>query len=440
MLKSIKKFKIKVMILLSFLMKKTIYFVSVFFLLFTCSKNDYERPDVYQSQEITERHQKYDIFIPRGGNLFTEMTKLGLSPNQVVELTLVFGNNVDFRAVQPNDHFQLVIDIDTSAVIEFNYLPDIVTTHKIIRNSETEEYFYILEEREIIRRMVIIEGVVYTTLIQALTDNNVDDGVKYSVANALSSRINFSAHTRSGDTFRIMYEERHFDGNRVPGATLYYVSYNGRTAGFHEGFRYREDDDRSVYNGMFTAQGVSMVTANYRHPLDRIHVTSPYGMRFHPISRKWLMHNGIDYRGALGTPVYAVQGGRVIMAGWNGGFGNTVEIQHENNYVTQYAHLHRVSVRHGQRVNRGTVIGAVGSTGVSTGPHLHFGLRVNGRWQNPSNLRMVSAVRLEGKRLDDFNKQIIEIKNTLSKVEMEMASPFEMTEYERYRRVNAKKI
>ena len=401
-------------------------------LLFSCKKDINDIP-----QQIIEHNiesEKHDIFIPAGGNLSSELTKLGLTPVQIVELTQVFGNNVDFRTVQPNDHFQLVIATETKTVLEFNYLPDIVTTHKIVRNLETEEYEYIFEEKELTRRMVIIEGVVYTTFVQSMADNNVDAVVRYAVANALSSRINFSAHARVGDSYKILYEERLFEDRRVPGSKLYYMFYNGRNTGFHEGFRYEEDDERSVFNGIYTEQGVAMVTADYRHPLDRMHVTSPFGNRFHPITRRWQMHNGIDYRGSTGTNVYAVQAGTVIMARVNGGYGNTVEIQHANNYVTQYAHLHRIRVRQGQRISRGTVVGTVGSTGFSTGPHLHFGLRVNGRWVNPSQLRMVSAIRLEGNKLTEFNKQITDIKEKLHKVENEAVSPFEMTPNERYRR------
>jgi murein DD-endopeptidase MepM/ murein hydrolase activator NlpD len=126
------------------------------------------------------------------------------------------------------------------------------------------------------------------------------------------------------------------------------------------------------------------------------------------------------------------------MAGWNGGYGNTVEIRHENGFVTQYAHLSRIGVRNGQSVARGTVVGAVGSTGLSTGPHLHFGLRINGRWSNPANIRMVAATKLEGKRLEDLHKQIPVIRANLVQIETQTQSPFEMTPMERYRRANAR--
>ncbi len=392
-------------------------------------------------QEIIEPViETHDIFIPKGGNLFTEMTNIGLSPQQIIEITLVFGDNVDFRMVHPNDHFQIILDPKTKEVLEFTFLPDIVTTHRIIRNKETNAYEYLLDEKEIEKKMLVVEGVLYTTLDQAMNDHNVDPVVKYAVSNALSSKVNFSAYARVGDTFKIMYEERYYQGERVPGSRLYYVSYSGRSTGFHEGFRYEEGDDKSAFNGMYTPQGNAMLVAPYRLPLDRIHVTSPFGNRFHPVTRQWRLHTGVDYRGATGTPVYAVSSGRVIMARRNGGFGNTVEILHENGYVTQYAHLHRIRVKEGQRVSMGSVVGTVGSTGVSTGPHLHFGLRVNGKWINPTNLRMASATKLQGKRLDNYKKQIQEIKSMIIKTENEPLSPYDMTLFEKHRRANAKTL
>ncbi|MCK9329549.1 MAG: M23 family metallopeptidase [Candidatus Cloacimonetes bacterium] len=391
------------------------------------------------AQEIVKpKYELHEIYIPKGGSLFSEMTSVGLTPQQIIEITLVFGDNVDFRMVQPNDHFQVLIDPVTNEVMEFNYIQDIVTTHKLVRDIEAQTYNYILDEKEFDKKMLIVEGVLYTTLEQALNDHNVEPVVKYAVMNALSSKVNFSAYARIGDTFKIMYEERYFQGIRVPGSRLYYISYNGKSTGFHEGYRYDEGDDKSAYNGMYTPLGHAMLVAPYRLPLDRIHVTSPYGNRFHPITRKWRMHSGVDYRGATGTPVYAVSSGRVILARKNGGFGNTVEVLHENGYVTQYAHLHRIRVKHGQRVSMGSVVGTVGSTGASTGPHLHFGLRINGRYVNPGNLKMASATKLKGNRLEKYKKQISEIKTLIINTENEPDSPYDMTLFEKYRRANAK--
>jgi murein DD-endopeptidase MepM/ murein hydrolase activator NlpD len=399
--------------------------------------DDHSSVGIWESMDEVDL-QSFDIRIPAGGSIFSELTKIKIPPQKIGELVGVFGYNVDARSLQPGDHFIVVMDHISNNVVEFHYLPDPVSTHSIVLNPETMRYEYTLSEKPITTKMRVVEGVVYTTLAKALEDNNVDNVVRHVMANALSSRINFAAHTRVGDTFKVMYEERFLDGVKVGGTRMFYMAYSGRNTGFHEGFRYQEADEKSAFNGFYTPTGIAMVNASYRPPLDRIHVTSTYGNRIHPITGRRQMHYGVDYRATTGTPVYAVAAGRVVMAGRNGGFGNTVEINHGNNIVTQYAHLHRINVRNGQNVSRGTVIGTVGSTGLSTGPHLHFGLRINGRYSNPSNLRMVAASRLEGKRLEDLKTQIPIIRSTLHRVENEALSPFDMTPMERFRRANAR--
>jgi murein DD-endopeptidase MepM/ murein hydrolase activator NlpD len=112
-------------------------------------------------------------------------------------------------------------------------------------------------------------------------------------------------------------------------------------------------------------------------------VTSGFAMRFHPILQTWRQHNGVDYAAPTGTAVRAVGDGVVELAGWQNGYGNVVHIRHSNDRTTVYAHLSRIDVRRGQRVEQGTRIGAVGATGWATGPHLHFEVKVNGRQQDP---------------------------------------------------------
>jgi len=407
-------------------------------LIFNCKKP--QNIELLQIDEPTiekDYLEKHEIRIPNGGSLFVEMTKIGLSAQQIVELTNIFGYNVDFRTVQPNDHFEIVIDTKTRIVIEFTFYKDIITTHRISWDNEKNDYKYYLEEKKIQTKMIIVEGIVYETLDKALREKKIDNNVRHAASNALQTKIDFRTHTNKGDTFKIMYEESFFENQTLPSRSkLYYVSYKGKKAGIHEGFRYTEG---STYDGLYTISGQSLTIANFRWPLDKIHVTSPYGMRFHPISKRRLMHSGVDYRGNVGTPVYAVASGRIIKAGVDGGFGNVVEIQHDNAYITQYAHLNRINVKVGARVNAGNQIGTVGNTGYSTGPHLHFGLKISGKWTNPSQLRMAAARQLTDTRLSNFKDQIKEIKNLLDREENnDIRSPFEPTFNEKYRRINAK--
>ncbi|MDP8322860.1 MAG: M23 family metallopeptidase, partial [Candidatus Stygibacter australis] len=154
-----------------------------------------------------------------------------------------------------------------------------------------------------------------------------------------------------------------------------------------------------------------LVTDAVRTPLDRMHVTSSFGYRIHPVYGYRRMHNGIDLRGATGTSVYAVTSGKVTKAKNNGnGYGNEVLINHDNGMITQYAHLSKISTSYGRKVKKGQLIGRIGSTGVSTGPHLHFGVKKHGKWVNPrTNLKMVGANVLKDTRLKTFKMQIQEM-------------------------------
>ena len=113
-------------------------------------------------------------------------------------------------------------------------------------------------------------------------------------------------------------------------------------------------------------------------------VTSKYGYRPHPVTGRYQFHKGIDFRASTGTRVYASKGGRVIFAGRKGGYGKIVGIEHEGNFTTWYGHLSRISVKRGQTVNQGKIIGLSGNTGISTGPHLHFEIRYKGRSEKPT--------------------------------------------------------
>ncbi|QZD96566.1 M23 family metallopeptidase [Qipengyuania gelatinilytica] len=118
-------------------------------------------------------------------------------------------------------------------------------------------------------------------------------------------------------------------------------------------------------------------------PARRDMISSGFGYRRDPFNRRAAMHKGLDFRGATGTPIYAAAKGRVSFVGWKGGYGKTVEITHGNGLMTRYAHMSRFNAKVGDRVAPGETIGAIGSTGRSTGPHLHFEVRINGRAVNP---------------------------------------------------------
>ena len=144
---------------------------------------------------------------------------------------------------------------------------------------------------------------------------------------------------------------------------------------------WRQRDSGMATNGQAPRESVAVPTGM---PVEGVRMSSSYGMRNHPVLRKRKAHKGVDLAGATGTPVYATADGTVDMAKYYGSYGNYVQIDHGGNLETRYAHLSSYTVASGERVEKGQLIGYIGSTGRSTGPHLHYEIRVEGVAVDPT--------------------------------------------------------
>jgi murein DD-endopeptidase MepM/ murein hydrolase activator NlpD len=155
----------------------------------------------------------------------------------------------------------------------------------------------------------------------------------------------------------------------------------------------------------FEASGVGRETSGLQRPVPGA-LTSGFGYRVHPILGYRRLHRGLDFGAAYGTPIVAATDGRVSHAGWGGGYGNVVELRHAGGLATRYGHMSRVAVRPGQAVRQGQVIGYVGSTGLSTGPHLHYEMFRNGQLIDPRSVRYVTRSQLSGADLEGFRSRL----------------------------------
>ncbi len=401
------------------------------FLLILLSCTQKEAPK--QNKETKKYHVKI-MTIPAGSSLYGEMQKTGLSASFIADLITALSNEVDIETIQPGSRFELYFDAQTNEFKQIAYLETIISRHVIRYEQSTFSYEYIESETE--KRLRIIEGFLDTSFNQALSEKKIESPVRNEISQTLNSKINLKTHAKKGDYYKLLLEETYYQNKKLPGTRLLYVFYEGKTAGNAEGYRYQEEDSKSAFNGIYMENGLAMLSAALRLPLDRVQITSRFGFRIHPISRQRKMHNGIDYRASTGTPVYAISAGIVTRANWYGGYGKTVEVRHQDGHISQYAHLNRINIRHGQPVRAGTIIGSVGSTGYSTGPHLHFGIRDRNRWINPQNFKMTSTTKLSNARLQAFKNQIADIKNMISTNLNAHTNPLEMTTLEKYRREN----
>lgn len=256
----------------------------------------------------------------------------------------------------------------------------------------------------------VLAGTVRQSLYQALMDGegDVPRAERQAVADILADRIfawkiDFSRDLQPGDAFRILYERMVRPDGTARTSKVLAVQFSIGGAQ-HDAYLFTVDGAEDYYDG----EGESLRRAFLRAPLEFRRISSAYSTgRFHPILRRVRAHHGIDYAASSGTPIRAVGDGVIQKAGWGGGYGNVVEIRHQRGYASRYAHMRgfATGIRPGTRVRQGQVIGYVGTTGLSTGPHLHYEFHMAGRPVNPTSIRYLTGDPVPGGARGRFRAQ-----------------------------------
>jgi murein DD-endopeptidase MepM/ murein hydrolase activator NlpD len=262
-------------------------------------------------------------------------------------------------------------------------------------------------------------GSIRTSLFAATDDANIPDAIASQMADMFSGDIDFHRELRKGDRFSIVYETLTADGEPIQwdggvGRLLAgEFTNNGRT---YSAVWFK--DNATGKGSFFGFDGTSKRRAFLASPMEFSRITSGFAMRFHPIHNTWRQHNGVDYGAPTGTAVRTVGDGVVETAGWQNGFGNVVHVRHAGDRTTVYAHLSKIDVKKGQRIEQGQRIGAVGATGWATGPHLHFEFRVGGRHVDPRAIAKASeAITLPNYARSQFLQTVASVKTQLAVAE-----------------------
>ncbi|OGI41585.1 MAG: hypothetical protein A2140_00460 [Candidatus Muproteobacteria bacterium RBG_16_62_13] len=235
-------------------------------------------------------------------------------------------------------------------------------------------------------RHVYAAGNIAVSLFVDGQSAGLSDPVIIQMVEVFGWDIDFAQDLRRGDSFAVIYEEKYWQGQKVADGAILAAEF------INQGKSYRAVAHRTAIGvaGYYSPEGLSMRRPFLRSPLKVSRVTSPYSLRrYHPILQTWTAHRGVDYGAPTGTPVLATASGRVSFLGGKGGYGNAITLKHGGSYSTLYAHLsgYARGLRAGAQVEQGQVIGYVGSTGLATGPHLHYEFQVNGIHQNPLTLK-----------------------------------------------------
>ncbi|MEI6225333.1 MAG: M23 family metallopeptidase [Deltaproteobacteria bacterium] len=258
-------------------------------------------------------------------------------------------------------------------------------------------------EVTVTRDVILVSVTIRSSVSEALQEAARDPMLAASAADVLAWDVDFYQDVRGGDSLKLVVERFEADGRFLRHGDVLATEYAGKVAGRKRLFRYT---DPSGFTGYYDDAGTSARRGFLKAPVPYVHLTSRFGSRRHPLLGYVRAHQGVDYGAPEGTPVWAVGDGVVSLAGWNGGCGLMVQIRHRNGLDSVYCHLSKVNVAAGSHVGQRQVVGRVGSTGLSTGPHLHYAIRRGGSYVNPLQLQLPRGEPVKAEWRDDFLTRI----------------------------------
>jgi murein DD-endopeptidase MepM/ murein hydrolase activator NlpD len=287
------------------------------------------------------------------------------------------------------------------------------TTSIEIRKSQNN--FEVTENiLQLYRKEVVAKNVIKNNLYSSAIETGIEPNIIVEFARIFGFEVDFQRDIRKGDWFEILYEKFEDDNGKVrdTGKIIYASMYvNGEEINLYN-FKYNKIED------FYDIKGKSITKSLMKTPINGARLSSSFGMRKHPILGYNKMHRGTDFAAPSGTPIMASGSGTVTRARWCGGGGNCVKIKHNSTYETIYAHMKAFAkgIKEGRKVKQGQVIGYVGSTGLSTGPHLHYEVLINGKKVNSQKLKLPSGKTLKGDEREQFELDRIKIDLKLSQL------------------------
>lgn len=301
-----------------------------------------------------------------------------------------------------NDSAQTGVDVAANHIKKISFQPnfeDVVN----VEVDKQGEFVTQLEKIDLDKMLIKAEGEIENSFYQSLLDAGVPDNVTLQVIAALSFAVDFQRDIQPGKRFEVVFDAFTKDGEIVKGKRPAYakLELDKKTIEIFV----RENENGALEYFYPNAENVKR--GLLRTPINGARITSGFGKRKHPILGYSKMHKGVDFGAPTGTPIYAAGDGKIVELGRKGGYGNYIRVRHNETYQTAYAHISRFakSMRNGTKVRQGQVIAYVGTTGRSTGPHLHFEVLKNGAQINPQNAKFNLSQKLVGKALASFNAE-----------------------------------
>ncbi len=361
------------------------------------------------SSSLKPRFEKIEQIVQTGDSFESILNRIEFDKKEKKKiLDFILNNKIKLKLYE-NQKLSFQIDnLERKKIKSINIPVNKKKDLSISLNSENSfEFTEIIKELTV--NKVYKENFIKNSLYKAAIDKKIDPNIIVQFAQIYGFQVDFQRDIRKNDSFQIVYEEFKNENNKIVdfGNILYAnLILQGKALEL-----YFFNSDKEKINDHFESNGQSIKKTLMKTPINGARLSSSYGMRKHPILGYNKMHQGTDFAAPMGTPIMASGTGVVIKAGWCGGGGNCVKIRHNSTYSTVYAHMSKFArgIKKGVRVTQGQTIGFVGSTGMSTGPHLHYEVIKNGKKINSQTLKLPSGKKLTGQLREDFELARIKI-------------------------------
>jgi murein DD-endopeptidase MepM/ murein hydrolase activator NlpD len=334
---------------------------------------------------VSPKERVFSIRVPQGKTFSQLAGDLGLATDTAAAIFESSKKIYDLSMIKAGNQLALIEDAASGELEKMIY--DIDSENQVVVELENDVWqartqivpYEIKEEK--------VSGVIDSSLYESFLENNFDVRLALMLAEMFAWQVDFAADIRVGDEFKVIYEARYLDGRyRMPGKILAAEFVNDGE--IFRGYYFESDKTKAGY---YDEQGKSLQKVFLKSPLQYKYISSGFSYaRLNPITKKIAPHRGIDYAANYGTPAVSVGDGTVVQAGWNGPYGISVMIRHNETYTSRYGHFSSLAknIRVGAKVKQGQVVGYVGDTGEATGPHLHYEIHKFGTLVNPFRIEV----------------------------------------------------
>ena len=360
----------------------------------------------YLLNQIESPYLEYDYLIKDGDTIENIFKKFGIS-NKQVDIIVEKIKKMKLADIKTGQKISFLLKRNIRSkeieIINVNYPLSKETFVQIDKKKNKIEVTKNITQ--LYKKEIVLSGEINTSLYRSATDSGIEPNVILEFARIFGFEVDFQRDIRKGDEFEILFERFTDDrGKKIKtGKILYaFLDINNQKIQL---YRFGKKNNYDYYN----LDGKSISKALMKTPINGARLSSPFGNRKHPILGFTKHHNGTDFAAPTGTPIMASGNGTVIKAGWCGNGGNCVRIRHNSSYTTGYGHLSKFATKTGRRVRQGQIIGYVGNTGMSTGPHLHYTVKYNGKFINSQKLKLPSGKVLKGDERKLFEVERIKL-------------------------------